>query len=307
MLSNRHRAWMKRTREEASREARAIRDLPGVVSVTIGEKRTGDQRTGKRALVVYVDRKRQVGGSSLIPPFVTIEGKRGPQRLPTDVVELGGTSRALGVRGGDLILCTDGEFGTGSLAFMKNGVGYVGTCAHVVQNVVTGAIFQSALQDPATLARFQLGGVPYHSSIRPSPPVTEDFAVVQTNNLAIDAYCVLGHDLPVSAFGHFTDDLEATYWYVSNGVQMTLGHPEVTAAGVPVQMLVDGAWFPYADFVFLQMLTGSVVGGHSGSLVCRGDGDDIVACGILFGGAPPNFAYVFPLVPMFNRVFAELP
>jgi hypothetical protein len=275
MLSNRHRAWMRRSRDSSGKPGQAMRELPGVIGVTLGEKRIAGQRTGKRAMVVYVDRKRQVGADDLVPRTVTLRGPKGPQIVPTDIVELGGTPRLLsGVRAGDLIRCTDGDFGTSSLAFTKNGTGYVATCAHVVANVVTGVVFQSALQDPATLNLLQLGGVPYISSIRPSRTATEDFALVQTNNLTVD-------------------------------VRMTMGHPEVTAS--TVHMLADGAWFPYADFVFLRMLSGTVAGGHSGSLVCRGSGGGIVACGVLFGGAPPNYAYVFPIVPMFDRVFANLP
>jgi hypothetical protein len=67
-------------------------------------------------------------------------------------------------------------------------------------------------------------------------------------------------------------------------------------------MMVDGIWYPYTGFWSLHVIHGAVTAGHSGSVVCRGEGSNIVACGILFAGAPPDYAYVFPLQPRLNEV-----
>lgn len=297
------RGWVAKVRRSAHDAAAQLMQRPGVLYVTVGEKRRGGTRTATPSLIAYVEKKRDVRRKERIPSRIAVDGVT----VATDIVELETYPRALGVRAGDLIFAADGDFGTASLAINHNGRGYVVTCAHVVANLASGLVFQSSVQEPSTLKKFALGKVPYVSPIRAATPTDEDIAFVETGNLRVDELGILFEPLPIRRIGNFSEAPDATYWYNSNGNRITCAHQEPVVANVPVRIDVDGASFLYKNFYALEVQSGIVAGGHSGAVVCRGDGADIVACGILFGAAPPNYAYVFPLNPTYTRNLGRLP
>jgi hypothetical protein len=298
-------------REEHRDAAEAIAARPNVVFVTLGEKRTKGHRTGRQALIAYVRQKLDVSKADQVPKRQTIR-KAGSRRasLPTDVVPLLGEPRLLsGVQAGDLILSGDQQrWGTSCLSFTKNGNGYVATNAHVLANMAAHTIpaANPGIQDPATHQLYSTGPVQYCSPFPLGQPTDEDFAVVSTGNLPVDYLAVQNLPDRITGFGRFADNLNAPYWYDSNGLVFPCANPEPHLAP-PTPMVIDGATFLYQNFWSLTVTQGSPEHGHSGSIVCRGGGQNIEACGILFGGAGPNYAYVFELEPIFNKVLATLP
>lgn len=294
--------WIKKVRKAVAGHAREISLLPNVSFVSLGLKRTKGAVTNQRALVVYVRRKHDLGATYRIPQLIRLDNGD----LPTDVVELPSEPRLLGVRGGDLIY-TPSEFGTGSIAFSRGGKGFIVTNAHVVGNVAARTLdTQLAIQEPSTLRNFPLGSIRYISQFVGGKSTDEDLAVVEVPELAIDDWCLVGENSPISAFSGFEPHLSESYWYSTRGSRVYCINPEPLASGQSVLMSVDGIRYPYTGFWSLRVVQGAVTPGHSGSLVCRGEGDSIVACGILFAGAPPDYAYVFPVQPRLNRVIGTL-
>ncbi len=294
--------WLGRTASAVSEVAAEICRLPNVSHVTLGRKCKGGVATNQRALITYVYRKHAIGRAYEVPPSVKVQS----HELATDVVELPSAPRLLGVRGGDLIY-TSTEFGTGCIAFKKNGTGFIATNAHVVGDIRTRRLDASlAVQEPATARNFPLGSVRYISQFPEGAVTDEDLAIVEVPHLPIDEWYICGEHHPISAFSGFASHLDDTYWYSTRGARVTCMRPEPLPVGQTVPMRVDSHWYRYTGFWGLRVVTGAVTPGHSGAIVCRGEGANIVACGILFGGAPPDFAYVFPLQPRLNNVIARL-
>ncbi|MBB3975010.1 hypothetical protein GGQ64_000186 [Rhizobium azooxidifex] len=294
--------WLSRTASAVSDVAADICQLPNVSHVTLGRKCKGGVPTSQRALITYVYRKHAVGRAYEVPPSVRVQSRE----LATDVVELPSAPRLLGVRGGDLIY-TSSEFGTGCIAFRKDGTGFIATNAHVVGDVRTRRLDASlAVQEPATAKNFPLGPVRYISQFPEGAITNEDLAVVEVPGLVVDDWFIYGEASPISAFSGFASHLDETYWYSTRGARVTCVRPEPLPANQSVPMLVDGHWYRYTGFWGLRAVRGAVTPGHSGAILCRGEGASIVACGILFGGAPPDYAYVFPLQPRLNNVIAAL-
>lgn len=292
-------------RRQGRQLAKAIADYPNVAGLTIGIKRVGGQPTGEIALMAYVTRKGDMSRADTIPKTIAIDRRAGlPRRLRTDVTELLGPPRALAARAGDVIWSGDGDLGTTCLTFVKNGRGYIATNAHVVSNVALGRFFEPNVMRPAGHASpLTLGRMAYLSRFRPGADTREDLAIIETTREMVVHLGIVGEPFPIARIDSFDTDLDATYWYSANGMRVTCHWPEPTLDGVPTPMLVDGIWYPYARFWMLQVGSGMVAPGHSGAVICRGSGNDISACGILFGGVLPNIAYAFQLQPTFRRAY----
>jgi len=288
------------TRTAAARLARKA----NVIGLTIGEKRTGGQPTGELSLVAYVSRKGEVAESEVLPQAVDIDADGQTGQLATDVCELVGLPRALTARAGDTIWSGDGDFGTGCLTFIKNGKGYVATNAHVVANIAQGRFFLPNVMRPAgSAAPLKLGRMTYMSPFGPGLNAREDFAILETGQGQVQHLGMVGEPSPIAEIASFASNLGARYWYNVNGMRVVLGQPQPSPVGITTPMLIDGVWYPYANFWMLPVLAGQVEHGHSGAVICRGSGNAISACGILFGGVLPNIAYGFQLQPTFRRAY----
>ncbi|WP_423066418.1 hypothetical protein [Devosia sp. CN2-171] len=278
-----------------------------MVSVTIGEKLTAGQPTGELSLVAHVTRKGDVEAGDMVPATIEIAMDSGNSHLRTDVCELLGLPRALAARAGDTIWSADGDFGTTCLTFVKNGNGYVATNAHVVANIAQGRFFLPNVMRPAgSVSPLTLGDIAYMSPFGPGRTAREDLAIIQTTQGNVQHLGMVGQAAPIARIDSFTSHLGAPYWYNVNGMRVTLRSPQPSPVGLPTPMLIDGIWYPYGGFWMLNVTAGQVEHGHSGAVICRGEGNDISACGILFGGVLPNIAYAFPLQPTFRRAYDQI-
>jgi hypothetical protein len=107
---------------------------------------------------------------------------------------------------------------------------------------------------------------------------------------------------------HAVDTIRANpplYWYVAGGTTHVCGRPEPILRDVSIRF--DGVQVWCRGFWQLSVQSGAAQKGHSGSLVCRTYQDRTVACGLLFAGFPDRLAFVYPMKPMFDRLFNSLP
>ena len=287
--------------------ARLLAAMPNVSLVTAGVKYTAGQPTNELALIAYVTEKRAMPAGEAIPPTIDVPLDQRPEPVATDVVELRGPPRTLAARAGDIIWAGDNDMGTTGFTFIKANRGYVATNAHVVANVRQGLIFPPHVMRPAGhAAPLVLGAVRYLSRFAPGLNVTEDLAFVETGASDVVHMGLVGEPTGIARIDSFLANLNAEYWYSANGMRVRCHRPE-PQVGPPVPILADGMWFPYAGFWKLEVTAGMVAPGHSGAVICHGSGNDISACGILFGGVLPNVAYAFQLQPGFRRAYDRLP
>lgn len=295
-------------RRHCRKAAAAIARLENVISVTIGEKETGGQPTGQLALIAHVTRKGgQIPAGAVIPPLVDLTATPVAAHVATDVLELAGMPQALGARSGDIVWSRDGDFGTACLTFIKNGRGFVTTNAHVVANIARGQFLLPNVMRPAgSPAPLTLNALPYMSSFGPGQMAREDMAIMETSAAGVTHLGMVGESSAIARIDSFQPNPGARYWYNVNGARVWLGSPQPSPPGISTPMLIDGIWYPYVNFWVLRVTAGQVQHGHSGAVICRGEGNAIAACGILFGGVLPGTAYAFQLQPTFKRAYDRL-
>lgn len=295
-------------RSVAGEAAASLRRKPNVAYVTIGEKRVGGARNGKRALIVYVRKKEVVAPKHRIPKRKKVLLSSGKSTLlPTDVVELDNVPRAFGLRSGHVVRAEDGDLGICGLSFLHNGLPYAITNAHVVSNVARHVTFEDPeVQDRADLQFYQIGKTVYATDFPQGRATDEDVAIIRANMIQIEPMLVLDENRPISDFAGFERDENAVFWYSVNGGKQYCMRPEPFPLDESVPILVDGITLPYRNFWKLQVVRGLAKPGHSGALICREANGVIVGCGLLFGGVEPNYVYAFAFDEVMARVRRRL-
>lgn len=275
----------------------------GVAYATIGEKRVAGTRVRRRALVVYVRKKKDVPTADRVPRAFRVSFGGRSSVLLTDVVELPDVPRAFGLRSGHLLRARDGDHGVCGLTLVSNHRRYMLTNAHVVADMarqwVSGP--PDALE-PGSLRYLSVGPVRYVSPMPVNLAINEDLAIVEVSDLAIDAMRIVDIKFPIARFGTFEEAPAARYWYIVNGSVYDCAFPEPLLQGMTVSILVDGRSVPYTGFWKLQIMSGGSAPGQSGALICRGSGRRIEACGMVFGGVQPHFIYAFSMDAIVARV-----
>lgn len=279
-----------------------------VLYVSVGEKRVRGEETGRIALIAYVTEKIASPGPERIPDTVVIRMPDGGQvEFATDVVQLPSPPRTLGLRSGHVILAGDGDFGTCGYTFRRGPAAYALTNSHVVSNLVTGNLpGEPAVQDPASLQGFRIGKTIYASAVQPGVATEEDLAIIRADLVEVDVGQISGELHPIARVSGFAQSGASQFWYKINGGKILCGRPEPVVGNAIIN--VDGGRFLYRKFWHLRVLQGAIAPGHSGALICTGNGQNIAACGLLFGGAVPNYAYAFSMDDVLGRVdavFAE--
>jgi len=292
----------------AAEAAEAIASLENVCYVTVGEKHVAGAPSGAIALIAYVGRKGDTDPAQRIPSSVRVRFSNGRERdIPTDVVELVSPPRLLGMRAGNVIVSADREQGMCGLTFEHQGQRYAATNAHVVSNMRTGILpGQPGVIDPGTQRPRSLGTTLYFSRVQPGGDTAEDLAMIHVTDVPVDPLGLVGEAAPIRAFADFARMPAARFWYNVNGARILLESPQ-PVVNQRVRITVDRAVFFYNSFWALRIVSGLIAPGHSGSLVCAGNGNQIVACGMLFGGSLPTHAYVIPIHDVWNRIVAHLP
>src|SRR5216683_1415765 len=293
-------------RHAAHAASRELLQLKNVRFLTVGQKRLAGARTPVPAVVAYVSRKESVDGADRVPDELPFPGSGGASRMKTDVVELITPPTAFGVEAGNVLLASDQNYGVCTLTFVKNGVGYALTNAHVGCNIAQGGSFCGlSLVEPVTNKIMPVGPVIWSSGLAPGSVARNDAAAARADSFPVDPYRVFGVRQPLAGTSHFVPG-NTTYWFMWNGVEFNCAHPELIAH--PAAIDVEGVTIDYDGFWVLHMTKGASAPGQSGSLLCRTDaGDSVIGCGIVFGGSAPNLLFAFSFDEVFSQVYSALP
>ena len=287
-------------RRSALAKFKQLASRPNVSHLTIGYKVTGGVRSQEKSLRFYVHRKEPRWGGQAVPLALDVLAKNNGiiGNVRTDVEEIGDLA-AFGVRSGHVIRAFDNDLGVCALTYAHGGARFLLTNAHVVVNVANGG-----KSGPISILNrvdgqyYSAGTVQYASRLVPGEVTTSDIAVVRMHDgLAIDQFMILDIANDIDRIDGISTLAEYQYWYVVNGHRFHCSGPERVVGTAPI--MVDGVAVPYAEFWQLTMSVGGAARGHSGALLCRTSGNEIVACGIVFGGIAPSHIFAFP----FNKMW----
>jgi len=295
--------------EDMRRAARGVSQewlqKKNVQFLTVGQKRLAGMRMPVPAVIAYVSRKESVAAADLIPEELPFAAGGGPH-MKTDVVALAGTPRAFGLEAGNVILASDQSYGVCTMTFVKNGVGYALTNAHVGCDIAGGGSFCGlSLVEPVTNRVMPVGPVIWSSGLAPGQVARSDAAVARADSFPVDPYQIFGVQQPLAGTSHIVPG-NTTYWFMWNGVEFNCAYPETIAH--PAAIDVEGMPIEYDNFWVLHMTKGASAPGQSGALLCRTDaGNSVIGCGIVFGGSAPNLLFAFSFDEVFNQIYAALP
>lgn len=295
-------------RSGAVREAaRKLGSLPNVTHVTVGRKERGGITLDALAIKAYVRHKGAVPASHRIPARLKLTGKDGSIHVvPTDVIETGGQPETFGVRAGSLLRAFDDDLGVAGLTFTKGEHSYVLTNAHVAFDIARdGATGPVAWLESVGGAAIPLGS--------PSAwtPLSEDrvadgdaAAILSADPNIVDVRQIAGSSLKVARMDMLRKDLPE-YALAIDGQFLRCVAPEPIASDVPID--VDGVTIVYRRFWQLRSVDDQAKKGLSGAVLLRRNGQDVVACGLVFGGISPTFIFAFSFRPLFEKIYAALP
>lgn len=276
---------------------------PNVRYMTVGYKVSDGIRQSQKALKIYVTRKHDVARSQVVPENVRASsvGALG-QFIPTDVIELGGVPRAFGLRSGHIIRAFNGDRGVCAISYSRDGAKFLLTNAHVVVDVANGGVSGPvAVLNRVDGKYYQLGNVLNASRLDPNQVTTHDVARIAVHpDIQVDDFMILDMDNDVGSIGGIETLATHEYWYRVEGRRFGCMFPERVVGPAPIE--VDGIEVPYAEFWQLQMVSGVARPGHSGALLCRMNGSDVIACGLVFGGEEQNLVFAFPFNKMWKLV-----
>ncbi|MCC6512286.1 MAG: hypothetical protein IT423_24520 [Pirellulaceae bacterium] len=287
----------------------AVRKLaryPEVTHVALGLKERRGRLTALPSLKAHVAEKRSVPHRCKLPRFVQSNDWRGKlQRFRVDVVATGGVPELFGMRSGDHVMGFDRDIGVAGLVFKKGNKCYVLTNAHVVSNVAanqrTGRVFR---YHPATGRATVLGEVQYLTRLDPRVVATSDTAVIAVANAAlVEPNMVTGLPFPLELMGNIR--AQNQYFLSLEGRFLTYVRPE-PVAGSPL-INVDDVAVRYTGFWQLASADGVAEKGMSGAVLMQRKGNQLVACGLVFGGIADKFLFAYPFEPLFMRAFDSLP
>jgi len=282
----------------------ALTSKPNVRYMTVGHKVKNGVRLPDKSLNFYVARKEQVAPEDAIPKqidWLATDG-RTADTIATDVTELGSEPATFGLRSGHILRAFDNDVGVCAVAYTNGGRKFLLTNAHVVVNAAAGGAAGPVDVLNRTDGQFyRFGVVANASQLRPGIVTTHDVARIEVNPaFTVDDFMILDLDNDIDRLEGIETLSAHRYWYRVNGQQFECAFPERVVGSVIIS--VDGIHVPYAEFWQLQMVAGAVGKGHSGALLCRSDGTEVVACGLVFGGVAPNLVFAFPFNKMWKII-----
>lgn len=274
--------------------------------MTVGYKVRDGVRLPEKSLKLYVSSKNHVAAGQMIPQRLAAPMSGGDlATVPTDVIQLDGVPCAFGLRSGHLIKAFNGDRGVCAISYLRNGAKFLLTNAHVVVDVARGGVSGPVdVLNRVDGLYYRLGNVIHASRLDPSTVTTHDVALVGVHpDFQVDQFMVLDMENDIDRIEGINTLATHDYWYRVNGRRFDCKFPERVVGTVLID--TDGVDVPYAEFWQLEMVNGSTARpGHSGALLCRMDGGDVVACGLVFGGAPAEgttseVVFAFP----FNKMW----
>lgn len=273
---------------------------PNVAYLTVGYKVRAGLPTREKSLRFHVHKKEARLGEEAVPSNLQIFARNARHigDISTDVEEVGYAS-AFGLRSGHILRAFDNDSGVCGITYIKNGKRFLLTNAHVVVDVRAGGTSGPvSILNRVDQRYYQVGTVKKSSRLVPGVVTTSDLAVVEVHqSYVIDQFMILDSANDIDRIDGIDTLSNYQYWYVVNGRKFSCARPE-RIVGV-ASILVDGTALSYAEFWQFTMTEGAATRGHSGALLCRSSGEEVIACGLIFGGIEPNRVFAFP----FNKVW----
>jgi len=264
----------------------------GAHHLGVSKKYRKGNRLPDTCITFYVKRKGKDVRAPQIPKAIELVydgGTRG-RMIATDVCAIGQREpRAFLMRGGNLVIASDGETGTVGLVFRSGAVDLILTNAHVASD--PGA--------PPDMIRVKsagaiaLGRVTCMDDLT-APLIWSDAALiaVQPNSVAPQQFN--GIPLQLVGCGDIASNDPRQFFYVAGGSVLALRWRGFMPAAVPIT--VDGFSLRYAGFHMFEVTAGQCRPGHSGAVVFCQSANGPIATGLLFGGIQStNEVWVFPV------------
>ena len=295
-------------RRSALAQLSALRNRKNISHITVGYKQKDGMDTGEKALIFYVSEKSAVSSSDRVPPLLDVldVDHKLIGAVSTDVQQAS-APKTFGWRSGHLIKSFDNDIGVCAVTFSKNNQHYLLTNAHVVIDVSRNGLGGPPSIFNRTDGRYyQVGNIIKATELRPGVTTNSDLAIVAIPpGHVVDDYLILDLNNNIDAFEGIETLAPHQYWYVVNGQVHACAKPERIVGSAPIN--VDGALVNYTEFWQLRMTAGEARPGHSGALLCRTVGNQIRACGLIFGGLAPTHVFAFPFNKMWRLVESVLP
>jgi hypothetical protein len=276
-------------------------NLKNVHHLGISKKIENGILSKESCVTFYVTHKHDVPiGKNFIPPLVKLATKNNRGGfVRTDVVEIKGEPKAFSLRGGNIVVTSDQEFGTVGLVFTQGNFDYLVTCAHVVLDPGT---------NPGPIAiRLANGGLSWLGLVIAvndlmAPRVLSDAALVRLPRNTVEPGKFKNTDLALRGYTEIADNDPRIFYYVTENstfqLKWTARVPE--CAGISV----DDVSLRYCSFVKLSVLNGSPASGHSGAVVFCQSNNGLLAAGLLFGGVTEdNEVWVHPAKRCVDSLF----
>lgn len=285
----------------------ALMALPNVRYMTVGQKIKGSSRQAEKTLKLYVSSKHDMAPNETIPQSIgwVAKSRASATAAPvlTDVVELSGELESFGIRSGHIIRAFDNDLGVCAISYSNAGGRFLITNAHVAVDVARGGVTGPVdVLNRVDGQYHRFGTVLNASQLKATEITTHDVALIAVDpDFQVDDFMLLDMEDDVDRLEGIDTMSPHQYWYSVNGRRFDCMFPERVVGHAFIN--VDGVRVPYAEFWQLSMVNGSAAAkGHSGALICRMDGGDIVACGLVFGGVAPGRVFAFP----FNKMWRLL-
>ena len=265
----------------------------GAHHLGVSKKYRKGSRLPDTCVTFYVKRKGKDVGAPLIPETMELCYSDGVRRgrVATDVCAIGRREpRAFLMRGGNLVVASDGETGTVGLVFRSGAVDVVLTNAHVATDA--GAP-PGMLRVQSATGAIALGRVTRMDDLT-APTIRSDAALiaVQPNSVAPQQFS--GVPLQLVGCGDIAKNDPRQFFYVAGNVVHVLRWRGFMPAAVPIA--VDGFSLRYAGFHMFDVTAGQCRPGHSGAVVFCQSANGHMAAGLLFGGIQStNEVWVFPV------------
>ncbi|MBW9090508.1 hypothetical protein JNB91_22080 [Rhizobium wenxiniae] len=274
-----------------------------VSHITIGHKHTDGICTHEKSLIFYVRDKQDVAPNETIPK--TIEAKAKDDSPIGDIltdVQQAGEAEPFGWRSGHMMRGSDDDIGVCAVSFSVRGQKYLVTNAHVVVDAANGGIGGPPAIFNRTDGKFyQLGAILKATTLTRGAVATSDLAIIEVpQNHVVDSFMILDTQNDIDAIEGIGTFAQSQYWYMVNGVRHHCSMPERIVGTMGI--MVDGVLINYSEFWQLKMNPPTSGKGHSGALLCRSQGDEIIACGLVFGGIPQTHVFAFPFNKMWQMI-----
>jgi hypothetical protein len=272
-----------------------LRRTYGAHHIGVSKKYRDNERQSETCITFYVKEKSKTPQAEPIPKHIALTSPGGARRalIATDVCAIG-TEEPQGfrMRGGNLVVASDGETGTVGLVFRRGGRDFFLTNAHVITDpgiVVPGPV---TVHDP--------DGMPVQGVVRQmdklhAPLIRSDAALVEVPPGIVSPKQFRGTDLVLDSCGEIANNDPRQFFYVAGDKTPVLRWRAFVPAAT--QIRIDGHLLNYAGFHKLAVVSEERCGpGDSGAVVfCRTQGG-LKAVGLLFGGiVATNEVWVFPV------------